>query len=177
LKALSDTKIFTNQQLGTVTGKVINGSTLRHMKLINKEDYKKLDTDLKESYVVSNLMEDFPPICMKDPLYVRVSFILKHFETTREIIRMEDVLEDMYGGALPVAKSRKTKKRVITEAEYLDDVSEQPSKKAKKVEVATQAEATGYGMPSIQEEVQNLESVKVLNKRTRSGKEAEPSPP
>jgi len=66
LKALSDTKIFTDQQLGTVTGKVINGCTLRHMKLISKEDYKKLDADLKESHVVSNLMEDFPPICMKD---------------------------------------------------------------------------------------------------------------
>jgi len=47
LKALSDTKIFTDQQLGTVTGKVINGSTLRYMKLISKENYKKLDTDLK----------------------------------------------------------------------------------------------------------------------------------
>jgi len=47
LKALSDTKIFTDQQLGTVTRKVINGSTLRYMKLISKENYKKLDTDLK----------------------------------------------------------------------------------------------------------------------------------
>jgi len=62
-------------------------------------------------------MEDFPPICVKDPLDVRVSFILKHFETTGEIIRMEDVPEDMYGGALPIAKSRKTKKRALTEAE------------------------------------------------------------
>jgi len=32
-------------------------------------------------------------------------------------------------------------------------------------------------MPTIQEEVQDLEHAKVLNKRTRSGKEAEPSPP
>jgi len=90
---------------------------------------------------------------------------------------MEDVPEDMYGGALSVAKSRKTKKRELTEAEYLDDASERPSKKAKKVKVATQAEATGSDLPSIQEEVQDLEPVKVLNKRTRSGKEAEPSPP
>jgi len=59
----------------------------------------------------------------------------------------------MYGGALPVAKSRKTKKRALTEAEYLDDASEQPSKKAKKVKVSTQAEETGSSMPSIQEEV------------------------
>jgi len=32
-------------------------------------------------------------------------------------------------------------------------------------------------LSTIQEEVQDLEPVKVLNKRTRSGKEAEPSPP
>jgi len=52
------------------------------MKLIKKEDYKKLATDLKESEAVSNLMVDFPPICMQDPLDVRVSYILKHYETT-----------------------------------------------------------------------------------------------
>jgi len=44
---------------------------LRHMKLIKKEDYKKLATDLKEFEVVSNLMVNFPPICMQDPLDVR----------------------------------------------------------------------------------------------------------
>jgi len=59
---LSDTKVFTDKHLGTVTGKVINGSTLRHMKLIRKEDYKKLDADMKESTTISNLIESFPPI-------------------------------------------------------------------------------------------------------------------
>jgi hypothetical protein len=93
LKDLSATKIFTDKDLGTVTGKVINGSTLRHMNLISKDDYKKLDTNIKESHVVSNLMEDFPPICMKDPLEVRAGFIMNHFETTGETIRMEDVPE------------------------------------------------------------------------------------
>jgi len=34
LRALSDTKVFTDKHIGTVTGKVINGSTLRHMNLI-----------------------------------------------------------------------------------------------------------------------------------------------
>ena len=70
LRALSDTKVITDKNLGTVTGKVINGSTLRRMKLIKKEDYKKLNTDLKESTAVSNLMEGFPPICKQDPLDV-----------------------------------------------------------------------------------------------------------
>jgi len=79
----------------------------------------------------------------------------------------------MYGGAQPVAKGRKSKKRALTEAEYLDDASE-PPKKSKKAKVV---EATGSALTTIQEEVQDLEPVKVLNKRTRSGKEAEPSPP
>ena len=38
LRALSDTKVFTDKHLGKVTGKVINGNTLKHMKLIRKED-------------------------------------------------------------------------------------------------------------------------------------------
>ena len=64
-----------DNQLGTVTSKVINGGTLRHMKLIKKEDYQKMATYLKESEAVSNLMEDFRPICMQDPLDVRVSYV------------------------------------------------------------------------------------------------------
>jgi len=79
------------------------------MKLIKKEDYKKLATDLKESEVVPNLMDNFPPICMQDPLDVRVSYILKHYETTGETIRMEDVPETMFGGVLPVASKKKRK--------------------------------------------------------------------
>jgi len=57
LKALSETRGFTDQQLGTVTGKIINGSSLRNMTLIKKDAYKKLETDLKESRAISNLME------------------------------------------------------------------------------------------------------------------------
>jgi len=127
LKALNDTKIFTDQQLGTVTGKIINGSTLRNMNLIEKEVYKKLDTDMKESRAISNLMEDFPPICKQDPLDVQLYFIHDHLTKTRETIHLKDIPEEMYGGTLPVAKGRKSKKRALTEAEYLDDAFEQPS--------------------------------------------------
>jgi len=48
------------------------------MKVIKKEDFKELTTDLKESYAISNLMEDLPPISMQYPLDLRVNFILKH---------------------------------------------------------------------------------------------------
>jgi len=70
LKALSDTRVFTDQQLGTMTGKIINGSTLRNMNLIKNDVYKKLDSDMKGSRAISNLMEDLPPICKQDPLNV-----------------------------------------------------------------------------------------------------------
>jgi len=173
LKALSDTQVFTDKHLGTVTGKVINGSTLRHMKLIRKEDYKKLNTDLKESIAISNLMEGFPLICKQDPLDVQLYFIHDHLQTTRKTIQLEAIPKQMYGGALPVAKGRKTKKRALTKAEYLDEASVEPPKKSKKAKVA---EATGSALSTIQEQVQDLEPLKVLNKRTRSGKEAEPSP-
>jgi len=69
-KGTDDTKVFTDQQLGTVTGKIINGSTMRNMNLIKKDVYKKLDTYMKESRAISNLMQDFPPICKQYPLDV-----------------------------------------------------------------------------------------------------------
>jgi len=78
LKALKQTKIITDAQLGTVTGKILNGRTLRKMHLIKKEDFKELKTDLKESYVVSNLMDDFPPICRQDPPDVRANFVYEY---------------------------------------------------------------------------------------------------
>jgi len=78
LKALSETRGFTDQQLDTFTGKIINGCTLRNMTLIKKDTYKKLEIDLKESRTISNLMEGFPPICKQDPLNVQLYFIHDH---------------------------------------------------------------------------------------------------
>ncbi|RHN45415.1 hypothetical protein MtrunA17_Chr7g0230881 [Medicago truncatula] len=45
LKALSNINFFTDEQLDTETGKVINGKTLGHMNLIPKDAYKNLSTD------------------------------------------------------------------------------------------------------------------------------------
>jgi len=58
---------------------------------------------------------------MKDRLDVRVSFILKHYETTGETTRMEDVPETMFGGVLPVAYK---KKRKLTKEEYLSEAND-----------------------------------------------------
>jgi len=111
---------------------VINGSTLKHMKLIKKEDYTELSIDLKESAVVSNLIYDFPPICKQDPLDVRVNYILDHYEKTGQTIKLSDIPDTMYGGALPIARNRKSKKIATSEAEYVDEAPEPLPKKAKK---------------------------------------------
>jgi len=102
------------------------------MGVIASDAYKQLNTDLKESHTVSIMMEDFPPICKQDPLEVQMNFIKDHFATTSKKIRLEDVFETMYGGALPVAKSRKTKRKALTKDEYLGDAPKQPAMKAKR---------------------------------------------
>jgi hypothetical protein len=145
------------------------------MNLIEKEAYTKLSTDLKESDAMSNMMEDFPPICKQDPLDVQMNYIKDHFATTGKRIMLEDVPEPMYGGALQVAKSRKTKTNALTKDDYLKDASEHPSKKAKKAtkeRAAVQENIVGLAIPTIQEEVEDLETDKILTKRTRSGKTA-----
>jgi len=77
---------------------------------------------------------------------------------------------------LPVASK---KKRKLTKDEYLSEAAQEASepqkKKVKKTKVAPQAEATGFDVPTIQEEVQDLDPAKVLKKRTRSGKSAKSS--
>jgi len=75
--------------LGTITGKIINGSTMGNMRLIKQEAITKLETDLKESRVTSNLMEGFPPICKQDPLDVQLFYIHDHLQSTREEIQLE----------------------------------------------------------------------------------------
>ena len=108
---------------------------------------------------------------------MQLYYIHDHLQSTGENIQLEDIPDQMYGGALPVAKSRKTKREALTKDGYLDEASEQPAKKAKKAKTDKASEVTGSGLSIVQEEVQDLKPVKVLNKRTRSGKEVVPSPP
>ena len=101
------------------------------MKLIRKEDHQDLRSDLKESSVISNLMDDFPPICKQDPLEVRVMFIKEYYESTGHLIKISDIPDEMYGGALPIARNRKSLKRKMSEAEYMDATPEIDAKVAK----------------------------------------------
>jgi len=142
------------------------------MRLISK--VTKLKTDISESRVVSNLMEDFPPICKKDSLAVQMALIADYYETHGKLISLDEVPEEMYGGELPVAKSRKSKRKDLSEEEYLAE--EQPSKNAKKSKLVKPTEEGGYGFPSIEEEAKESDQARVLGKRTREGQEDAPSP-
>jgi len=155
LDALKNVNYFTDAQLGTVTGRIINGATLITMKLIKKEDHKELSTDSKESSVISNLMDDFPPICKQDPLEVRVMFIKEYFEMTGHIMKISDIPDEMYGGALPIAKNRMSLKRKMTEAEYLDDTPEFAAKVAKTY--APQTNPTTSDMLILQQKAQEAD--------------------
>ena len=124
---------------------MINASTLKNMRLIPK--VTKLETDINESRVVSNLMEDFPPICKKDTLAVQMALIADHCETHGKLISLDEVPEEMYGKELPVAKSRKSKRKDLSEEEYLAE--EQPSKKTKPSTYVKAPEEGGSGLQPI----------------------------
>jgi len=76
----------------------------------------------------------------------------------------------MYGDALPVARKRKSKKKATSEADDDEEASEPKKKKAKKAKDVLKEQSVGSGVPTIQDEVKDLELAKILNKRTRSGK-------
>lgn len=78
-----------------------------------------------------------------------MNFIKDHFATTSIKLRLEDVPETIYGGALLVAKSRKTKRKSLTKDEYLDDASEHKSKKAKKEKTYVKMNEVGPAAPTI----------------------------
>ena len=58
-------------------------------------------------------------------------FIKEYYETTAQIIKISDIPDEMYGGALAIARNRKSLKRKMTEAEYLDATPEFDVKIAK----------------------------------------------
>jgi len=161
LNSLKEVNYFTDAQLCTVTGRIINGATLVAMKLIKKQDLKQLSTDLKESSVISNLMDDFPPICKQDPLEVIVMFMKEYFETTGKVIKISDIPDEMYGGALPITKNKKSLKMKMTEAEYLEDTPKPVAKVAK-----TSVPMTSDVLPQ-QEAPEDEDSEALIRKRRR----------
>ncbi|KEH28307.1 hypothetical protein MTR_5g084777 [Medicago truncatula] len=169
LSALKDVGIYDNQKLRAVTGKIINGATLVKMRLIST--CRKLDTDMHESDVISDLVTHHIPICKKDPLDVQRAYILDYYKSYNKKISLKDIPEEMYGGDLPVAKGRKSKKKQITKEEYLaEDATEVGAQKHKKVKKEKSA------MSTILEEVEDLDDVPLISKRTRSTQETAEQP-
>jgi len=166
LNALKVSRVVSDDQLGTVVGKYINGSTLRSMNLVKTVD--KLETDLKESMIVSDLMVDFPPISKENNPKVLVAYVTTHYEQTREIINLSSIPNTMAGTPLRIAKKRKSKK-FSSEAVEVEAFEPKP-KKAKKEKDVPHVNIVEPVLPTIQEEVEDLEPVKVLDKRTRGGK-------
>jgi len=114
------------------------------MRLINK--VTNLKTDLSESRV-------------------KMALIADHYETHGKLISLDEVPEEMYGKELPIAKGRKSKRKDLSEEEYLAE--ERPSKKSKPSTFIRASEEGGSGMQPISEE--QVEGV--LGKRTRESQE------
>ena len=111
---------------------------------------------------------NFSPICKQDPIDVQTAYMYDHWNITGEVIKYSDISDTMYGGSLPVAtKKRKSKKKSASEAAEEEKASEPKPKEVKKEKGTLQE--VGSAMPTISEEILDLEPVKVLNKRTRGG--------
>jgi len=116
LTALKNSVVVSHEHVRTVTGKYINGHTLRSMGIVKTID--KLESDLHESMIVSDLMVDFPPISKEDNPVVMVEFITRHFKETGEIINLNFILDTIVGSPLRIARKRKSRKSA---SEVVDD--------------------------------------------------------
>ena len=119
-------------------------------------------------------MDDFPPISKEDPPEVHAIYVYEHFQRTGEVIKYNDIPDTMYGAPLKVASKKRKSKKAASEAAE-GEASEPKPKKAKKEKTALQVKEIGSAVPTIHEEVKDLEPVKVLNKRTRGGTSTESS--
>jgi len=164
LNVLRQISVVSDEHLGTITGKFINGRTLRYMGIVKK--FIKRESDLKESQIVSDLMVDFPPISKQDNSEVLASYVTIHYERTGEIINYSSIPETQVGAPLIIASKTRKSKKVTSEA---DEESEPKPKKQKKAKKAPQLNVATPSLPAIQEEIADLELIEVLDKRTRSG--------
>ena len=83
----------------------------------------------------------------------------EYFEMTGKVIKISDIPDEMYGGALPVAKNKKSLKRKMIEAEYLEDAPEPVVKISK-----TSAPTTSV-IPPQQEAPEDEDSEALIRKR------------
>ncbi|KEH26272.1 hypothetical protein MTR_6g049080 [Medicago truncatula] len=104
LKYLKESGVSSDEELGTVVGKIISGKTLSSMQLI--KDLILSEEDLKTENVQSYLMTDFPSISREDNPEVLYQYIKAHFQHTGEIISIASIPEKIGGAPLKVKGKR-----------------------------------------------------------------------
>ena len=97
----------------------------------------KLDSNLKESMIVFNLMDDFPPISKEDNPEVLAAYVTSHYEKTGEIINLSLIPDTMVGAPLRIASKKRKSKKATSEAVEVR-VSEPKPKKQKKAKIVPQ---------------------------------------
>jgi len=157
ISKLKKTGVVSDKDLGTMTGKIINGRTLRYMNIVEKAIVE--ENDMKKSDVISDLMEDFPPISKEDNPEVLTAYVITHFKGKGDIINYS-VIPDTMGGAPLRVKGKRKSKKVVEE-------SEPKPKKQKKSKKAPKLNVIEPSLPIIHKEIADLGPVEVLNKRTK----------
>ncbi|KEH25995.1 hypothetical protein MTR_6g039060 [Medicago truncatula] len=137
LQHLKNAEVVSDEELGSVTGKIFNGRTLRSMKIIEKVTTHK--DDLREDYVKSKLMQDFPSVCKKDNPTVIIEFIKAHRKETGEYINIASIPDNIGGAPLKI----KGKRSKLTTSE---DVSA-PEPKRPKLSSSTASGAESGSVP------------------------------
>ena len=122
----------------------------------------KLESYLHESMIISDIMVDFPTISKEDNLAFLVNFVTKHFQETGEIINLNSIPDTMVGAPLKVARKRKSKKYASEVVDEPKPKKQKQSEKEPKLDVVVKP-----SLPTIQEEVNDMEPAKILSKRTR----------
>jgi len=112
-----------------MTEKYINGYTLRRMGIVKAVD--KLDSNLKESMIVSDLMAVFPPISKEDNPEVLAAYVTTHYEKTREIINLTSTPETQAGVPLRVASKKRKSKKITSEDVEVGESEPMPKKQKK----------------------------------------------
>jgi hypothetical protein len=152
LKVLKDNGVVSEKDLGTITGRIINGKTMRYMHIVDKAIVEK--DKMKESQNVSDLMEDFPPISKEENPELLAAYVVTRFEKTGEIINLSSIPETTGGVPLKIAiKKRKSKKAALEAVEE----SEPKPKKQKNPKKAPELNVIKPTLPAIQEEIVDLE--------------------
>jgi len=104
--------------------------------------------------IVSDLMVDFPPIAKQDNPQVLAAYVTTHYEKIGEIINLSSIPDTQAGVSLRVAKKWKSKKG---SSEAIDEVEPKP----KKAKDAPQLNVVELALPTIQEEVADLDQLRL----------------